>query len=196
VFWFHILWKLWSNHLLLWLFSLSSLKWQNFWNIFIDVLYYFIYNGLIGLRIPVNLNFHCNHSGCCSCSEVTKCCLRWSEAGTGSPRLGPIIQLQSNCKDLMNRLTCYSSVGAKEMPWGYWTLVWAVSDSFANCESHKLSISFLATGEHQPEQGYPAKRPKIIYSPSYADFRSRANTTRRLDFDHMMRWEHTKEVWG
>jgi hypothetical protein len=36
------------------------------------------------------------------------------------------------------------------------------------------------------------RRPKIVCSPSYADFRSRANTTRRLDFDHMMRWEHTR----
>jgi hypothetical protein len=31
------------------------------------------------------------------------------------------------------------------------------------------------------------RRPKIICSPSYADFRSRANTTRGLDFDHMMK---------
>jgi hypothetical protein len=29
------------------------------------------------------------------------------------------------------------------------------------------------------------KRPKIICSPSYADIRSRANTTRVLDFEHM-----------
>jgi hypothetical protein len=40
------------------------------------------------------------------------------------------------------------------------------------------------------------KRPKIICSPSYADIRSRANTTRGLDFDHMIKREHTKEVWG
>jgi hypothetical protein len=40
------------------------------------------------------------------------------------------------------------------------------------------------------------RRPKIICSPSYADFRSRANTIRGLDFDHMMRWEHTRIVWG
>jgi hypothetical protein len=32
-----------------------------------------------------------------------------------------------------------------------------------------------------------AQRPKIICSPSYVDIRSRANTTRGLDFDHMMR---------
>jgi hypothetical protein len=31
------------------------------------------------------------------------------------------------------------------------------------------------------------KRPKIICSPSYADIRSRANTTRGLDFDHMIK---------
>jgi hypothetical protein len=30
-------------------------------------------------------------------------------------------------------------------------------------------------------------RPKIICSPSYVDFRSKANTTRGLDFDHMIR---------
>jgi hypothetical protein len=28
------------------------------------------------------------------------------------------------------------------------------------------------------------------------DFRSRANTTRELDFDHMMRREYTREVCG
>jgi hypothetical protein len=31
-----------------------------------------------------------------------------------------------------------------------------------------------------------AQRPKIIYSPSYADIRSRANTTRGFGFDHMI----------
>jgi hypothetical protein len=38
------------------------------------------------------------------------------------------------------------------------------------------------------------KRPKIICSPSYADIRSRANTTRGLDLDHMINQEHTGEV--
>jgi hypothetical protein len=31
------------------------------------------------------------------------------------------------------------------------------------------------------------RRPKIVCSPSYMDFRSRANTRRGLDFEHMMR---------
>jgi hypothetical protein len=30
-------------------------------------------------------------------------------------------------------------------------------------------------------------RPKIVCSPSYVDIRSRANTTRGLDFDHMIK---------
>jgi hypothetical protein len=38
------------------------------------------------------------------------------------------------------------------------------------------------------------RRPKIVCSPSYADIRSRANTTRGLDLDHMIRREHTREV--
>jgi hypothetical protein len=38
------------------------------------------------------------------------------------------------------------------------------------------------------------KRPKIICPPSYADIRSRANTTRGLDFDHMIKRVHTREV--
>jgi hypothetical protein len=37
------------------------------------------------------------------------------------------------------------------------------------------------------------KRPKIVCSPSDADFRSRANK-RELDFDHMIKGEHTREV--
>jgi hypothetical protein len=32
-----------------------------------------------------------------------------------------------------------------------------------------------------------ARKPKIVCSPSYADFRSKVNTTRGLDFDHMIR---------
>jgi hypothetical protein len=38
------------------------------------------------------------------------------------------------------------------------------------------------------------KRPKIICSPSYADIRSRANTTRGLDFEHMIKVRAHKEV--
>jgi hypothetical protein len=37
------------------------------------------------------------------------------------------------------------------------------------------------------------KTKNRMFSP-YADFRSRANTTRGLDFDHMRRQEHTSEV--
>jgi hypothetical protein len=37
------------------------------------------------------------------------------------------------------------------------------------------------------------RRPKIICSPSYADFRSRANTAMVLDLCHMLRGEH---IWG
>jgi hypothetical protein len=31
------------------------------------------------------------------------------------------------------------------------------------------------------------RRPKIICSPSYVDIRSRANTTRGLDYEHMIK---------
>jgi hypothetical protein len=34
------------------------------------------------------------------------------------------------------------------------------------------------------------RRPKLIYSPSYADFRS---TAMLLDLGHMLRGEHTRE---
>jgi hypothetical protein len=33
-------------------------------------------------------------------------------------------------------------------------------------------------------------------SPSYVDFRSRANTAMLLDLDHMTRGEHIWEIWG
>jgi hypothetical protein len=39
-----------------------------------------------------------------------------------------------------------------------------------------------------------AQKIKNHISPSYADFRSMANTARGLDFDHMIRQKHTKEV--
>jgi hypothetical protein len=34
------------------------------------------------------------------------------------------------------------------------------------------------------------RRPKIVCSPSYADFRSRANVAMWLNLDHMIRGEH------
>jgi hypothetical protein len=37
-------------------------------------------------------------------------------------------------------------------------------------------------------------RPKIICSPSYADFRCRANAAMWLDLDHMTRGEHIREI--
>jgi hypothetical protein len=40
------------------------------------------------------------------------------------------------------------------------------------------------------------KRPKITCYPSYADIRLRENTTRGLEFDHMIKQEHTREVLG
>jgi hypothetical protein len=39
-----------------------------------------------------------------------------------------------------------------------------------------------------------AQRPKIVCSPSYADFRSRTNAAMWLDLDHMTRGEHTWEI--
>jgi hypothetical protein len=38
------------------------------------------------------------------------------------------------------------------------------------------------------------RRPKVIFSPSYADFRSRANAAMLLDLDHMTRGEHIQEI--
>jgi hypothetical protein len=40
------------------------------------------------------------------------------------------------------------------------------------------------------------RRPKIICSPSYVDFRSRANEAMVLDLVHMRREEHIGEGWG
>jgi hypothetical protein len=39
-----------------------------------------------------------------------------------------------------------------------------------------------------------AQRPKIVCSPSYADFRSRANAAMWLDLDHKKRGEHIREI--
>jgi hypothetical protein len=38
------------------------------------------------------------------------------------------------------------------------------------------------------------RRPKIVYSPSNADFRSRANAAMWLDLDHMTRGEHIRKI--
>jgi hypothetical protein len=45
----------------------------------------------------------------------------------------------------------------------------------------------------QTQEELHCKRPKIIRSPSYVDIRSRANTTMGLDFEHMIKAEHTRE---
>jgi hypothetical protein len=46
-------------------------------------------------------------------------------------------------------------------------------------------------------QEWDSKRRKLMTcSPSYADFRSRANAPMWLDLGHMTRGEHTREVWG
>jgi hypothetical protein len=38
-----------------------------------------------------------------------------------------------------------------------------------------------------------AQKTKIVCSPSYVDIRSRANTTMGLDYEHMIKQEHTRE---
>jgi hypothetical protein len=40
------------------------------------------------------------------------------------------------------------------------------------------------------------RRPKIICSPSYMDFRYRAITAMLLDLSHMTMGEHIWEEWG
>jgi hypothetical protein len=40
------------------------------------------------------------------------------------------------------------------------------------------------------------KTKNHICSPSYVDFRSRANAAMFLDMSHMTRGEHIQEVWG
>jgi hypothetical protein len=39
-----------------------------------------------------------------------------------------------------------------------------------------------------------AQNTKMECSSSYVDIRSKVNTTRGLDFDHMIKREHTKEI--
>jgi hypothetical protein len=52
------------------------------------------------------------------------------------------------------------------------------------------------TGEHHFVKLARLRRPKILCSPSYADFRSRANTAMWLDLGHLIRGEYIWEVWG
>jgi hypothetical protein len=52
-----------------------------------------------------------------------------------------------------------------------------------------------STGQHHSEGGQPGSEDqKIVCSPSYADFRSRANAAMWLDLGHTIRGEHTREV--
>jgi hypothetical protein len=45
------------------------------------------------------------------------------------------------------------------------------------------------TGEHHSE----LRRPKIICSPSYADYRPKINAVLLLDMGHTLRGEHIQE---
>jgi hypothetical protein len=40
------------------------------------------------------------------------------------------------------------------------------------------------------------RKPKIICSPSYVDFRSRAKAVMLLNLGHTLKGEHIWEVWG
>jgi hypothetical protein len=40
------------------------------------------------------------------------------------------------------------------------------------------------------------RRPKIVCSPSYVDFKSRAKVVMSLDLGHTLRGEHIQEEWG
>jgi hypothetical protein len=40
------------------------------------------------------------------------------------------------------------------------------------------------------------RRPKIICSPPYVDFRYRPNTAVWLDLGHKARGEHIREIWN
>jgi hypothetical protein len=61
----------------------------------------------------------------------------------------------------------------------------------------QLSFKQCTDGEHfnahEERKGKVNKRPKIVCSPSYVDIRSRANTTRGLDFEHMIKARAHKE---
>jgi hypothetical protein len=60
----------------------------------------------------------------------------------------------------------------------------------------KNEISSFASTWIELERLARPRRPKSTCSPSYADFKSRVNTTRELDFDHMIRRGHTRDVCG
>jgi hypothetical protein len=50
------------------------------------------------------------------------------------------------------------------------------------------------TGEHYLKQKLAGlRKPKIICSPSYADFRSKTNAVILLDMGHTLRVEHIQE---
>jgi hypothetical protein len=58
---------------------------------------------------------------------------------------------------------------------------------YSGAKSFKGAESLAKEDEVIKEISTIKKKPNIICSPSYVDFRSRANTTKGLDFDHMMR---------
>jgi hypothetical protein len=53
------------------------------------------------------------------------------------------------------------------------------------------------TEEHHSEGGYPGSEDQRLYVlPHMWTLDSRANTAMWLDLGHMIRGEHTQDVWG
>jgi hypothetical protein len=46
-----------------------------------------------------------------------------------------------------------------------------------------------------PSEVSQLRRPKIICSPSHADFRSRENVAMLLDLGHTLKGQHIREEW-
>jgi hypothetical protein len=63
---------------------------------------------------------------------------------------------------------------------------WPTTDEWIKKMWYLYTMEFYAAMKKNEILSSRPRRPKIICSPSYADIRSRVNTTRGLDNDHMI----------
>jgi hypothetical protein len=69
---------------------------------------------------------------------------------------------------------------------------WSFTQPWRRMESYHSQINGWRTSFWA--RSARLRRPKIVFSPSYVDFRSRANAAMLLDLGHTLRGEHIREV--
>jgi hypothetical protein len=73
---------------------------------------------------------------------------------------------------------------------------WSFTQPWRRMKSYHLQVNGWNSGISSWARLARLRRPKIVCSPSYVDFRSRAKAVMLLDLGHTLRGEQILEAWG